>query len=455
MCSQGGRTHSCLRGVPQHRRLIARALGVVSQQRGVRIAAFFQRGQQSGVQFGLAVRRDPRFHGHPDKLVPESQPRAVGNEDPGRDALVGRCLRVRQDPGQQGRFHARPDDCRGLHRPPGAGARPGEPSAHRVAHRRGDRRPPGLQDLAHVERVAAGDPVQFGGVDVTLPDQLADGFHGQRGEPHPPGRALCGQVAQDQPERVIGGHFVVAVTGQQQRRYPAQPPPEEAEQVDRGLVGPVHVLEHRHGEPGGRANLGEEAGEQPLPRRPAAAQGGELPVELRADVEQRAERAGGEQAVATAPQPAGPRQLLLELLEEHGLAHPGFPGHQDQPAAAPLCLARVLGQRLQKRCPLEQFHDWAPLLPRHWIVAVPPGRRQAQPVRARPHPHPIRPDDGKCRGCHRVLRAGARRARAAPACPRTTATAGPLARGGPGRLLLGHGRRATPGHRYPGAAYLT
>jgi len=52
--------------VPQHRLRIARALGVVGQQRGVRIATFFQRGQEPCVQFGPAVRRDPRCHGHPD-----------------------------------------------------------------------------------------------------------------------------------------------------------------------------------------------------------------------------------------------------------------------------------------------------------------------------------------------------------------------------------------------------
>ena len=198
--------------------------------------------------------------------------------------------------------------------------------------------------------------MQFGGVDVPLPDQLADGVHGQRGQPHPPGSALRGQVTEHHAERVVHGEFVVAVCGEQQRRHPPQPPPEEAEQVDRGLVGRVYVLNHRHGEPGGRADLGQEPGEQAFPRRLAAAQGGELPVELRANVEQRAERARGEQAIAATPQPASPRHLLLETLEEDGLAYPGFPGQQDEPAVAPLCLARVLRQRLQKRRSLQQFH---------------------------------------------------------------------------------------------------
>jgi hypothetical protein len=76
--------------------------------------------------------------------------------------------------------------------------------------------------------------VQLGGVDVARPDQFADGVHGQRRQLHPPGRALGGQIAEDQPERVVGGDFVVAVAGQQQRRHPAQPPPEEAEQVAPG-----------------------------------------------------------------------------------------------------------------------------------------------------------------------------------------------------------------------------
>ena len=95
MCSQGSRTLGCVRGVPQHRLRTACALGVVSQQSRIRVAAFFQRGQQPGVQSGLAVRRDARLDGHPDELVPEPQSGPVGYEDPGRHAFVGRRLRIR------------------------------------------------------------------------------------------------------------------------------------------------------------------------------------------------------------------------------------------------------------------------------------------------------------------------------------------------------------------------
>jgi hypothetical protein len=133
---------------------------------------------------------------------------------------------------------------------------------------------------------------------------------------------------------MVIAELVVAVGGQQQRLHAAQPSPEEAQQVDGGVVGPVNVFHHRDGEGSGRVDLGEEGREQLIPRSPAAAQVREFPVELRADVEQRAERPRGQQAVAGPPQPAGILRVLLERLEERGLPHAGLPGHQHQAAAA-------------------------------------------------------------------------------------------------------------------------
>ena len=118
---------------------------------------------------------------------------------------------------------------------------------------------------------------------------------------------------------------------------------------------------------------------------PPSAQLGELAAELRADVEQRAERPRGEQAVAAAPQPAGPRQALLERFEQHGLAHAGLTGHQDQPAVPLPGFGRVLGQRRQKRRPLQQFHGrTAPFTPSLPGFCASPAERSnpARPRRA-------------------------------------------------------------------------
>jgi hypothetical protein len=84
---------------------------------------------------------------------------------------------------------------------------------------------------------------------------------------------------------MVIAELVVAVGGQHQRLHAAQPAPEEAQQVDGCVVGPVNVFHHRDGEGGGRIDLGEEGREQLIPRSLPAAQVREFAVELRADVE--------------------------------------------------------------------------------------------------------------------------------------------------------------------------
>ena len=77
---------------------------------------------------------------------------------------------------------------------------------------------PGSSTSIDVERVAAGDPVQLGGVHLARARQRPDRAGGQRRQLHPPGAALRGQVAEDQPERVIVGDLVVPVGGHHQGR---------------------------------------------------------------------------------------------------------------------------------------------------------------------------------------------------------------------------------------------
>ena len=82
----------------------------------------------------------------------------------------------------------------------------------------------------------------------------------------------------------------------------------------------------------------------------------QLPAELIGDVEQRPERARGEQAIAGPPGPARIRQVTLQLLHQRRLADARLPGHQHQPPVALPCLPRVPGQRRQRRPPFQQPH---------------------------------------------------------------------------------------------------
>ena len=289
--------------------------------------------------------------------IPVLRPSSRPAVSPGPSA--GSAAWLVQRRGQQLAVHPAADDRGRLDQAAGAGGGPGEAGADRVADGGRDGRPAGFEDLADVERVAAGDPVQLGRVGAVRPGQRGDGADRQRRHPHPAGGPLGGQVAEHHPERVVRGDLLVPVGGQDQGRYPGQAAAEVAEQVGGGLVGPVQVLDDHDGQRARCSQLGQERGEQLIPGGALAAQHGELPAGLRADVEQRAQRPRGQQPVAASPQPARVRQLLLERLGQHGLAHPGLTGDQHQPPAALPRVLRVPGQRVQERCSFQQLHGSA------------------------------------------------------------------------------------------------
>jgi len=347
------------RRVPQHRRRIPGGLGVVSQHRRVGASMLLQGGEHTGVQVPLPARRDPGLNCHPGQLMPEPEAGSLSNHNSRHQAIIGDAPRVGQDRRQQPAAHPRPDHRGGLHRAASRRGRAGEPRANHIPHGRGHRRPPGRQDLGHKERVAAGDPVQLSGVHVALPSEHPDRARRQRRQPHPPGGPLGGQITQNHTQRMTLPHLIVPVRHQHQHRHPAQPPPQEAHQVNGRLISPMQILHRHHGEDG-RGKLGRERGEQPVPRRPPAAQPGQIPTGLRADIKQRAQRPRGQQAITGTPQPAGSPAATLERLQQRGLANPGLPRHQNQPAITTARLSRILGQRIQERRPLQQIHRQPP-----------------------------------------------------------------------------------------------
>jgi len=123
-------------------------------------------------------------------------------------------------------------------------------------------------------------------------------------------------VARRDAERVRGGQALVPVGGQEQDREVADPPAEEAQQVDGGLVGPVDILHDQHVQLARRTDLPQQRGEQLFAGGVGPAQLQQLAAELAGDVEERAERPRGEQAVTGPPVPRGLRQAALELFDQ-------------------------------------------------------------------------------------------------------------------------------------------
>src|SRR6266702_2383503 len=157
--------------------------------------------------------------------------------------------------------------------------------------------------------------------------------------------------------RVVVAEPVVAIRRDRQGRDAAQPTSEKPNQVERRLVGPVDVLDHHDGQPPGHVDLPEQRAEEGLARRAAAvAHGKQLAAQPRRDVEQRTERARGEHAVAHSPCPYGVGQILLEALQQGGLADTGFAGYEHQAASTATRVLGVLRQRGQEGFAFEQGH---------------------------------------------------------------------------------------------------
>ena len=88
----------------------------------------------------------------------------------------------------------------------------------------------------------------------------------ERREPQPVGRVAARELAERDPQRVRAVELVVAVAGDDERGDGRDAPAEQAQDVERRLVGPVDVLEARRSP--GRAGPARAAA--PRPRRAAA-----------------------------------------------------------------------------------------------------------------------------------------------------------------------------------------
>ena len=278
------------RRVRQHDGAVGRAPRVVDHARQVDALAVEQRGQHGPLQLAPAQGRQLRLDAGPGDLVTEPHHLAV--------AL--------QHPGVQARFEirARGRD-RGLHQPQlGAPRHHGDqldhlprgrlearrPGQHRVADGAGRHLvlvP--RQDLGHEERVAARGAVDLVSGTAGAARQLADrlGGQGRQVDPaHQRRRQLSHGGAQ-------GGPGLVAAERHEQG--PGGPPhaaPQNRHQVERGLVGPVGVLDDHRAGRGARVELVQRRGDHGLARGARVERGRQLPARGAGDVAHRAEGAG-------------------------------------------------------------------------------------------------------------------------------------------------------------------
>jgi hypothetical protein len=182
---------------------------------------------------------------------------------------------------------------------------------------------------------------------------------GERWQRDPSGGADRRGVAERLPQGAVLGEAVVAVGGDHHGADPAQAAGDVAEQVQRGLVSEVQVLQDQHGQAPVLPVLAqhrEQRGEACLARHALAAGDPDRAAPLVGHVLERAEGRGRERPVAGRPRETGVGETVHEGLDEAGLADAGLAGHQHQPTVVVPRVGGVFVERPELQLPLEQAH---------------------------------------------------------------------------------------------------
>ena len=126
------------RRMAQHRRPVARRLGVKRHPRVIAAPQRTKSIQDAGMHADAAMRGDRLLHRQPRDLMPEPQSLSVHSQQARRQQLVENRQRARRDRRQQIQLHAGAGQRRNIQHTTGLAAQPRRPRQHRIARRRRD-----------------------------------------------------------------------------------------------------------------------------------------------------------------------------------------------------------------------------------------------------------------------------------------------------------------------------
>ncbi len=361
------------RGVVDQRPRVARLLGMMDEAGRLDVVVLGQHVEDLLVGPHPCGRGERALHRLAGQLVAEPHVALVAAEDTGPLGLGGGGMGVGQL-GQEPALGSGGDDRGVLEQLPGGGAEAVDAAEDRVAHGGRYAQLAGREHLADEERVAAGDGVQLAGGHAAVPGHRGHGVERQRRQgqaAHP----LAGQVPEHPAQPVPVAHLLVAVGDDDDRGQRRDPAGQETDHVERGVVGPVQVLDHQH-----HGGLGEDVGQdaEHLLGVGAAGQGrGQRPAQPVGDVADRAQRPRGDQVIAPAGEhPDAPGHSLVGERPHQGrLAQPGLAGDEHDGATAPRAPGIEGGdQRGQLAAPLQQRRPVAGGGRRRLVVGSPHDR---------------------------------------------------------------------------------
>ena len=247
--------------------------------------------------------RDRLVDGEPRQLMSKSHGAGLGHQHPRVQARVQLIQDVpghtRQEPDLRlGRHHG---DC--LQQRPGGWRQARGASEHGIAHVGGNLGIAGREGLGDKERIARRFSVQVDRIDPVRLGQLGHRRRRERRHLQAGNRLCVAQLPQQQAQRMRSVQLIIPVAGQHQRRDGFNSASEQSQDVERGLVCPVHVL-HDQNRRRARSQLAHERRDHLVRATTALGELLELAPGDQRNVDKGSERSRGEERVA------GPQQDL-------------------------------------------------------------------------------------------------------------------------------------------------
>ncbi len=296
------------------------------------VAALGERDEDRFVQSSAAVRCERALDGEPCELVAEGDAVPVGADHARLETGVEPVELGRDDLLEQPELGSERDHGNRLEQPSRRRVEERHAREHGVANRLRQLPAARREDLGDKERVPERQSVDRIRIGPERRSEFSDRLQRETRHRQPHDARRGRELAEDDAQRMVARDLVVAVRGDDERVRAVDAPPEHAQDIERGAVRPVHVLEHE------RAAAREHRG------RDRARLAG-----LEADVEERPERRGRGQVLAGAAQHLA--CSFLERADERRLADAGLAPDEDEVAAfAPKSL-----ELRQELLPLEKL----------------------------------------------------------------------------------------------------
>ena len=303
----------------EHGCRVASGLGVVREPCGVRRAGRrgHERRQRVAMQRGPAVGRERLLDGHRASSWRKATPSVVDASmpEPTHSSRQASCGSEASASSSQSSACGW-DTETAPEQPPGRRAQARRAGQHRVAHRRRDLTVAAREHLGEEERVARRAAVELVGVDAVRLGELRDGVGRQPGQLAARDVAGPGQLSEHDPQRVAQVELVVAVGARAPARAPC--PPFFASSRTTSRVASSAQWRSSMTRTVGARRASSRSSALATSCGPASPADGlrQLAAGLLGDVEQRPQRARGEERIACPPQdPRRPGVLVGEASQ--------------------------------------------------------------------------------------------------------------------------------------------